>query len=161
MAERKTITLFIYVPDTKEVILSRRGKLERHAGVLQATVHGQIEPGEISQIAMKREFAEEVKGDFSKLSNIVDFGEATVGQMTKEHTYYHGATLPTPFVEELQPTQEVAELIFVSEADVKQMTPYSKVREQEGFDFAASMVMFDDEIEVLKKIFKQYAKLSN
>jgi len=157
--ERKTVTLFIYLPDEKQVILSRRGKLEKHAGLLQATVHGQIEPGEISQIAMKREFEEEIKGNYNLLTNIQDYGEAVVGDTTAEHTFYHAASLEAAHVQELQPTQEVEELVMVGENDLAKIVPYSKIKGQEGYDFKANMVMFDDEIEVLKKIFKDYSKL--
>jgi hypothetical protein len=145
------------LPTAKKVILSRRGKLERHAGVLQASVHGQIEPGEISQIAMKREFEEELKGDFHQLTNVIDLGDAVVGQLHKEHTYYHGAILPDEFFDELQTTQEVSEILLIEESEVSGITPYSKVKEEEGYDFVANKVMFDDEIDVLKKVFKEFA----
>lgn len=156
MADRKTVTLFLYLPEAKKVILSRRGKLEKHAGLLQATVHGQIEPGEISQIAMKREFEEELKGDFHQLTNLADLGEADVGDSYPEHTYYHAAMMPDEFLSTLQTTQEVSELVQVSEDQVKDIQPYSKVKGTEGFDYMATMVMFDDEIEVLKKVFKTF-----
>lgn len=158
-AQRKTVTLFIYLPESKKVILARRGKLERHADVLQATVHGQIEPGEIPQLAMKREMKEEVKGSFDKLSQIREYGEAEVGNTVKEKTYYFAAMLPEVYLETLKPTQEVAELVLAEETDVKKMIPYSKARGTEGYDYAANMVMFDDEIEVLKKVFADYKKV--
>lgn len=156
---RKTVTLFIYLPESKKIILSRRGKLERHAGVLQATVHGQIEPGEIPQLAMKREMKEEVKGSFDKLSQIREYGQKEVGTAVKELTHYFAAMMPEAFLETLRPTQEVAELLLAEEGDVKKILPYSKVRGQEGYDYLANMVMFDDEIEVLKKVFADYKKI--
>jgi hypothetical protein len=154
--ERKTVTLFLYLPKAKKVILSRRGKLEKKAGLLQATVHGQIEPGEISQLAMKRELEEEVKGDFHRLTNIIDLGDAVVGETTTEHTFYHAAMMPDDLFSTLQPTQEVAEFVLVSEEEVKNITPYSKTSKQEDFDYSANLVMFDDELDVLKKVFKEY-----
>lgn len=155
-AERKTVTLFIYIPDEKKVVLARRGKLEKKAGLLQASVHGQIEPGEISHLAMKREFEEELKGDFHSLTNIIDLGDATVGETTVEHTFYHAAMMSKELVDTLQPTQEVSEIILISQDEVASITPYSQVEDVEGSDFSDQMVMFDDELEVLKKVFSQY-----
>ena len=154
---RKTITLFVYLPKEKAILLSRRGKLEKHAGLLQATVHGQIEPGEISQIAMKREFEEEVKGNFHQLTNIRDFGDAIVGENKQEQTFYHAAVMPDDLAKALQPTQEVSEIIHVKQSEVSGIKPYSKVKGEADFDYAENMVMFDDELEVLKKIFKDFA----
>lgn len=155
-AQRKTVTLFVYVPEAKQVILSRRGKLERHPGLLQATVHGQIEPGELPYLAMKREYKEEAKGEFDKLQQIVELGSAVVGNTVKEQTFYHAASLGNQESGKLQTTQEVSEFKRVSEADLKKIIPYSKVRGTEGYDYDANMVMFDDELEVLKKVFAEY-----
>lgn len=157
MAERKTVTLFLYLPKAKKVLLARRGKLEKHAGLLQASVHGQIEPGEISQIAMKREFEEELKGDFHQLTNAIDLGDEKVGQTNPEHTYYHAAIMPDDLLDTLQTTQEVSEILLISENEVGDITPYSKVRDDDSYDFIANKVMFDDEIAVLKKVFKEFA----
>lgn len=156
MAERKTVTLFVYLPNRKQVVLSRRGKLEKHAGLLQATVHGQIEPGEIDTIAMKREFEEETKGDFHQLTNKRSLGDGVVGNTTAEHTFYHAATMDDDHLSDLHVTQEVQEFVLVSEGDVAKIIPYSKVKVQEGYDFNANMVMFDDEVKVLTKVFKEY-----
>jgi hypothetical protein len=156
---RKTVTLFVYLPSSKKVILSRRGKLERHAGLLQATVHGQIEPGELPILAMKREFKEEAKGDYDKLQQVMELGSATVGNTVQEQTFYHAAAMIHEDEQELQPTQEVSEFVRVGESDVKKITPYSKVKGQEGYDYQANMVMFDDELEVLKKVFGAYKKV--
>lgn len=158
-AKRKTVTLFLYLPKAKKIVLSRRGKLEKHAGLLQATVHGQIEPGEISQLALKREFEEEAKGDFHMLTMIKDLGSAVVGDTVAEETFYHAATFPDDQFETLKPTQEVEEFILVSESDVKDIQKYSKVKGTEGFDYHANKVMFDDEIDVLKKVFKEFASV--
>lgn len=158
MAERKTVTLFIYIPDKNQVILSRRGKLEKKAGLLQASVHGQIEPGEISQLAMKREFAEELKGDFHQLTNIRDYGDAKVGTANPEHTYYHAASMDSSLIETLQPTQEVSEFILVSEEDLPKIKKYSDIGKKQDYT-EDGMVMFDDELDVLKKIFKDYSKM--
>ncbi|MBI4122338.1 MAG: NUDIX hydrolase [Parcubacteria group bacterium] len=156
--QRKTVTLFVYLPEKKQVILSRRGKLERHAGLLQATVHGQIEPGEVPILAMKREFKEEAKGDYDKLQQIIELGSAVVGTKVKEQTFYHAAVMIHEEEQKLQTTQEVAEFIHVSESDVKKITPYSKVMGQDGYDFQANFTMFDDELEILKKVFAHYKK---
>lgn len=157
--QRKTVTLFVYVPEAKAVILSRRGKLERHAGLMQATVHGQMEPGEVPYLAVKREYKEEAKGEFDKLQQIIELGSAVVGNTVKEETFYMAASLGGEESGKLQPTQEVEEFIRVSEADVKKIVPYSKVRGQEGYDYHANIVMFDDELDVLKKVFTEYKKL--
>lgn len=157
--QRKTITLFVYVPEAKQVILSRRGKLERHPGLVQATVHGQIEPGEVPYLAVKREYKEEAKGEFDKLQQIIELGSAVVGTTVKEQTFYMAASLGTEESGKLQTTQEVAEFLRVGEGDVKSIIPYSKVKDQEGYDFAANKVMFDDELDVLKKVFSEYKKL--
>jgi hypothetical protein len=154
--ERKTVTLFLYLPEEKKVVLSRRGKLEKKPGLIQATVHGQIEPGEISHIAMKREFAEELKGDFHRLTGIIDLGENTVGDTTIEHTYYHAAVMPKEMLGTLQTTQEVQEILTISESEIGTITPYSKVDDKLDSDFSDQMVMFDDELEVLKKVFKAF-----
>ncbi len=159
MADRKTITLFLYLPEAKKVVLSRRGRLEKKPGLLQASVHGQIEPGEISQLAMKREFQEELKGDYHRLTNIIDLGEAQVGDTTREHTFYHAAIMPDVLLETLRPTQEVSEFILVGEDEVKSIKPYSKVKQEKGMDYSGEMVMFDDEIDVLKKVFKEFGKM--
>ena len=155
---RKTVTLFLYLPKAKKIVLSRRGKLERRAGLLQATVHGQIEPGEIAQLALKREFEEEVKGDFHQLTNLRDLGEAEVGVTVKEQTSFHAAVLSDDLLDTLKPTQEVEEFILVAESDINKITPYSKVADKEGYDLQANWVMYDDELKVLKKIFKEYYK---
>lgn len=157
---RKTVTLFVYLPETQQVILSRRGKLERHPGLLQATVHGQIEAGELPYLAMKREYKEEAKGEFDKLQQIIELGSATVGNTVKEQTFYHAASLGTEESGKLQPTQEVAEFVRVSEAELKDIVKYSKVKGQEGYDYMANKVMFDDELDVLKKVFSEYKKLA-
>lgn len=157
--QRKTVTLFVYLPETKEVILSRRGKLERHPGLMQATVHGQIEPGELPYLAMKREYKEEAKGEFDKLQQIIELGSAVVGNTVREETYYHAASLGGEESGKLQTTQEVSEFKRVKESDLKKITPYSKVKGQEGYDFQANLVMFDDELDVLKKVFAEYKKV--
>ncbi len=158
-APRKTVTLFVYVPDVKQVILSRRGKLERHPGLLQATVHGQIEAGEVPYMALKREYKEEAKGEFDKLQQIIELGSAVVGTNVKEQTFYHAASLGSQESGKLQTTQEVSEFLRVSEADVKKIIPNSKVGEKEGYDYQANMVMFDDELDVLKRVFAEYKKV--
>lgn len=158
-APRKTVTLFVYVPDVKQVILSRRGKLERHPGLLQATVHGQIEAGEVPYMALKREYKEEAKGEFDKLQQIIELGSAVVGNNVKEQTFYHAASLGSQESGKLQTTQEVSEFLRVSEADLKKIIPNSKVADKEGYDFQANMVMFDDELEVLKRVFAEYKKV--
>jgi len=157
MVERKTVTLFIYVVDKGQVILARRGKLEKKPGLLQASVHGQIEPGEISQLAMKREFQEELKGDFHQLTNIRDFGDAKVGDTTPEHTFYHAASMDSSLLSTLQPTQEVSEFILVSKDDLAKIKPYSKAGDMQNY--SSEMVMFDDELEVLKKVFTEYGSM--
>ena len=157
--KRQTVTLYIYLPKAKKVVLSRRGKLERRGGLLQATVHGQVEPGEISQLAMKREFEEEVKGDYHSLTNRRDLGEADVGVTVPEHTYYHAATLPDDEIDSLQHTQEVSEFVLVSKDDISKITPYSKVKDDASFDFKENWVMYDDEIKMLKKVFDEYEKM--
>jgi len=154
---RKTVTLFIYLSKAKKVLLSRRGKLEKFPGLIQATVHGQIEPGEISQIAMKREFEEEVKGDFHQLTKLADLGEADVGENKHEHTYYHAAVMQDEFAKALQPTQEVSEIIQISEGDISKIQAFSKVKNQEEYDYQGNMVMFDDELKVLSKVFKEFS----
>lgn len=155
--QRKTVTLFIYLADAKTVLLSRRGKLEKYPGLIQATVHGQIEPGEISQIAMKREFEEEVKGDFHQLTKIIDLGEADVGQNSREHTFYHAAVMADEFASTLHPTQEVAEIIQVAESDIPKIKAFSTMKGEQRDDYSSEMVMFDDELEVLKKVFKEFS----
>ncbi len=159
MSQRKTVTLFVYLPETKEVILSRRGNLERHPGLMQATVHGQIEPGELPYLAMKREYKEEAKGEFDKLQQIIELGSAVVGNTVQEETFYHAASLGGEESGKLQTTQEVSEFKRVNESDLKKITPYSKVKGQEGYDFQANLVMFDDELDVLKKVFAEYKKV--
>lgn len=157
--KRQTVTLFLYLPKSQKVVLSRRGKLERQGGMLQATVHGQIEPGEISQLAMKREFEEEVKGDYHSLTNLRDLGEADVGVAVPEHTFYHAATYPDDQLDELQPTQEVSEFVLISKDELDKITPYSKVKDKEDFDFEKNWVMYDDEIKMLRKVFDEYESM--
>lgn len=93
------------------------------------------------------------------LTNIRNFGDAKVGDKYAKHTFYHAASMEASLVKNLKPTQEVEEFILVSEGDVKDIAPYSKVKGTEGYDYHANKVMFDDEIGILKKIFKEYAKL--
>lgn len=152
--ERKTVTLFIYIPETKEVLLSRRGKLERHPGLWQASVHGQIEPGEIPQIALKREFKEELKGEYGWISQIKEFGDATVGTITKEHTFYMAGSMAKSRLDDLKTTQEVEKFELVSESDVSKIKKYSETKKDENFDYKSNMVMFDDELEKLKEVFR-------
>lgn len=158
--ERRTATLFVYLPKSKKVILSRRGEFERHPGLLQATLHAPMEPGEIPQLALKREFKEELKGKSSLLIKKTAMGEATVGSKTIEHTFYFAAQMDDDFVSLLQPPQEVSELVMVSESDLAKVEKYSKHKQEEDaprVDFSDRMIMFDDELEVLKKVFKEFA----
>lgn len=154
MAAKKTVSLFLYLPDTEEVILSRRAKTLKRPGLLQATVHGMVEEGEDDIKAISRELKEETNLDFGQINNLRFIKTVEVGQTIPEVCDYYSANINPSAFSELKKTAEVEDYVRVDKDGLKEIVRLS-LTETTKVDFYKTKVMYDDELGVLQEIFKK------
>lgn len=152
MSHKQTISLFLYLTETKEVILARRAKNQSLSGVLQATVHGAIEDGETSEEALSRELYEETGLSPKDLKKIVMMGEQKVGRKIAENCVYYMAALDETKAAGLEPNDEIREFLRLRAVDLERVvtTDYAK---EESIDPKDAYVMFEDERAYLADVF--------
>lgn len=154
MKTKRTVSLFLYLAENKEVVLSRRSEDQSRPGLLQATAHGEIEENEDDNDALARELAEETAINFDQVSNLEFIKGIEVGQAKPEKCRYYLADIEINGFNQMKPTEEVSEYVRVGKDDIMDIVPYS-IAEMKNVDVMTKKVMFDDELEVLKEIFKK------
>jgi len=152
MNTRKTVSLFLYLPETKEMILSRRSESRTRPGLLQATAHGELETAEDDQTALARELKEETTLDIKTVRNLKFIKTVEAGQRQPEKCRYYLAEIDQSVFAGLKPTEEVKEFVKVTAKDLENIAPFSSA-EMKGIDLFNNNVMYDDELGALKEIF--------
>lgn len=152
MASRKTVSLFLYIPEKREIVLGVRAATQTHPYLLQATAHGTIEKGEDHADALERELREETSLDLPDIGSLTFLGELGAGHKVKEECSYYLAPLPQDSVNKLRPTAEVGHFTFLTKESVSAIIPWSEA-EKKHCDPAVHRIMFDDELEALAMAF--------
>ena len=146
MKEKKTISLFLYNPESKQVVLSQRRDGQHFGGYLQATCHGAIEAGEDHADAMERELKEETGLDIIDIGPLEFLGELDGGARKKETCSYYLASITDERADTMHPTEEVSSFAVLDVDDVRAIVPHSRAKDA---DPKKRHVMFDDELEAL------------
>lgn len=150
--ERKTISLFLYIPERKVIVLGVRADGQSHAGMLQATAHGTIEVGEDHLQAIERELKEETKLDIVDIGPVQFLGELEGGHKRKEDCSFYVAAITAANAEKLRPTSEVSHFTHINKENVDDVIPFDEA-ERKGMDPKVHRVMFRDELETVRELY--------
>jgi 8-oxo-dGTP pyrophosphatase MutT (NUDIX family) len=145
---KTSVSLFLTIPNSNEVILSRRARHEKLPGLLQATIHGGIQDGEVAMDALIRELEEEAAFDFANIKNLEYLDEIYLEGKGEKCIYYKGEISLGEF-KELQPGDEVDSFLLCEFGQIDDIESKNDFLSE---DFFENLVMFDDELEVLHKI---------
>ena len=151
-AKRKTISLFLYIPERKVIVLGVRAAGQSHASMLQATAHGTIEEGEDHLQAIERELKEETTLDIVDIGPIQFMGELDGGHKVREECSFYVAALTEAGAAKLRPTAEVAHFTFLNKDGVDDVVPFDEARRRD-LDPSVHRVMFQDELDVLRELY--------
>lgn len=151
VTQRKTISLFLYIPERKVIVVGVRADGQSHAGMLQATAHGTIEEGEDHLQAIERELKEETKLDIVDIGPIQFLGELDGGHKVREDCSYYVAAITEANASKLQPTPEVASFTFLNKDGVDDVISFNDVQKRE-LDPKVHRVMFQDELDALREL---------
>ena len=152
MPTKQTVSLFLYLPLTKEVILARRAESESHSAMLQATIHGELEERETPQHALTRELYEESNLTLSDVKNLTALGEREVGDHTTEHCVYFMAAITKKKAAKIEPKDEISEFVFIKRQQLDQIITKDYAAEN-NINPGDAYVMFEDEREMLHEVF--------
>lgn len=150
-SKRKTISLFLYIPERKVIVLGVRAHGQSHAGMLQATAHGTIEGGEDHLAAIERELKEETRLDIVDIGPVQFLGELEGGNKVKEECSFYVAAITEANAAKLQPTPEVASFTYVNKDGVDDVVSLDDARKR-GLDLTVHRVMFQDELDALREL---------
>ena len=154
---RKTISLFLYLPKTNEVVLSRRREDQSYPGLLQPTAHGDIEEGGTEEAAVARELKEETGLDIDRvegLRRISSRSSLTITSKTPVYTFYWIGAIDGRSANMLKTTPEVSEFHRITQEQYGQIRKFSHYRDAGKSFVFQEPTMFDDDREVLEKIFE-------
>ncbi len=149
---RKTISLFLFVPEKKAIVLSQRAAGQHHPYVLQATCHGAIEAGEDHADALERELREETGLPIVETGPLTFLGELAAGNNQPETWSYSLAPVTEAVAASLKPNAEVARFVVLYANDAATIVARSDADETE-VDPAQQHVMFTDELKALQMAF--------
>lgn len=152
MPTRNTVSLFLYIPEKRVIVLGVRASTQTHPHLLQATTHGTIEKGEDHADAIERELAEETTLGLPDIGPLTFLGELGAGHKVHEECSYYLASVTEKNAEKIRPTAEVGHFVFVNKEALRDMVPWREA-EKKKLDGAVHRVMFDDELEALKVAF--------
>ena len=154
---RRTVSLFLYLPKTREVVISRRRENQSYPGLFQATAHGGVEEGEDERNAVTRELMEETSLAIERVEGLRRISTRSFLTMTSKqpmHTFFWlGAIDPRAF-KALKPTAEVSEFYRVTKDQFATIRKYSQYRDAGRSFLFREPTMFDDDREVLATIFE-------
>ena len=144
---KNSISLFLIIKETSDVVLSRRAKGEKYQGLLQSFVHGRVDENETDKDAIFRESQEEANFDVSLVENLkkIDLELSIKGKDLCN--YYIGYISGKDFLT-LKAGEEVDSFLLINKNNVNEI---KKKSEFNGSYFDEN-VMFDDELEALKKL---------
>lgn len=154
---RRTISLFLYLPKTGEVVLARRRENQSYPGLLQPTAHGDIEEGEDERLAVARELREETGLEITRveeLRRVSSRSSLTITSKTPLYTFYWIGAIDGRAANMLKPTPEVSEFHRVTIEHVAQIRKYSQYRDAGRSFVFREPAMFDDDREVLAVVFE-------
>ena len=149
--QRKTISLFLYIPERKVIVLGVRADGQSHAGMLQATAHGTIEEGEDHLQAIERELKEETKLDIVDIGPIQFLGELDGGHKVHEDCSYYVAAISEANAEKLLSTDEVSHFTHINKDGIDDVISFDEA-EAKGLDPKVHRVMFQDELDALREL---------
>lgn len=149
---RKTVSLFLYIPEQRVIVLGVRADTQTHPHLLQATCHGTIEKGEDHGDAIERELLEETTLGLPDIGPLTFLGELGAGHKVHEECSYYLASITEENAKKIRPTTEVGHFIFVNKEALRDIAPWSEA-ETKKLDGAVHRVMFDDELEALDEAF--------
>ena len=152
MATRKTVSLFLYIPEKHVIVLGVRATTQSHPHLLQATCHGAIEKGEDHADALERELREETTLELPDIGPLTFLGELGAGHKIKEDCSYYCASITEEHAKKLRPTAEVGHFRFVMKDALHEVVPFSEA-EKKKLDASVHSIMFDDEFEALEEAF--------
>ncbi len=154
---RRTISLFLYLPKTNEVVLSRRRENQSYPGLLQPTAHGDIEEGEEEVAVVARELKEETGLDIERvegLRRISSRSSLTITKKTPVYTFYWIGAIDGRSANMLKPTPEVSEFHRITSEQCMQIRKFSQYKDADRSFFFHEPSMFDDDREVLGAAFE-------
>ena len=149
---RKTVSLFLYIPEKRMIVLGVRAATQHHPHLLQATCHGTIEKGEDQADAIERELREETTLGLPDIGLLTFLGELGAGHTVKEECSYYVASITEKNAKKIRPTAEVGHFHMVNKETVRDIVPWSEA-DAKHLDASVHHVMFDDEREALEEAF--------
>ena len=149
---RKTVSLFLYIPEKRVVVLGVRAETQSHPHLLQATSHGAIEKDEDHADALERELREETTLELPDIGPLTFLGELGAGHKVKEDCNYYIASMTEENAKKLRPTVEVGHFRFVEKSVLREIVVFSEA-EKKKLDASVHSIMFDDEFEALEEAF--------
>ncbi|MBI4281606.1 NUDIX domain-containing protein [Candidatus Uhrbacteria bacterium] len=154
---RKTVSLFLYIPEKRVIVLGVRATTQSHPHLLQATCHGAIEKGEDHGDAIERELREETTLALPDIGALTFLGELGAGHKVHEECSYYLASITEANAKKIRPTAEVGHFIFLNKEALRDIVPWREA-EKKKLDGAVHRVMFNDELEALKEAFALLAE---
>lgn len=152
MPTRKTVSLFLFIPEQHVVVLGVRATTQSHPGLLQATCHGAMQANETHLDAVERELREETGLELPDIGPVVFLGELTAGHKVKEDCGYYLASITEDHAHKLRPTAEVGRFHRITKESLHDIIRWSEA-EINHVDTTVHHVMFDDEREALEEVF--------
>ena len=152
MIQRKTVSLFLYIPSKHAIVLGVRASTQTHPHLLQATCHGTIEKDEDHADAIERELREETTLGLPDIGPLTFLGELGAGHKVREECSYYLAGITDTHAKKIRPTAEVGHFVFLTNDALRDIISFTET-EQKKLDTSVHRVMFDDELEALKEAF--------
>ena len=149
---KKTVSLFLYIPEQHAIVLGVRASTQSHPHLLQATCHGAIEKGEDHADAIERELLEETTLGLPDIGPLTFLGELGAGHKVKEECSYYLAEITDAHAKKIRPTAEVGHFVFLTKDTLRDIIPFTEA-EKKHCDTSVHRVMFDDELEALEEAF--------
>ncbi|MBI4276446.1 NUDIX domain-containing protein [Candidatus Uhrbacteria bacterium] len=160
---RRTISLFLYLPKTNEVVLSRRRENQSYPGLFQSTAHGNIEEGEDEPTALARELKEETSLVIDRVEDLRRISTRSMLTVTSKQpvvTFFWVGAIDGRAWNSLKPTAEVSEFYRLTPDQYSVIRKYSQYKDASRSFFFREPTMFDDEREVLGSVFAQFSRTS-
>ncbi|MDO8581249.1 MAG: NUDIX domain-containing protein [bacterium] len=152
MKDRKTVSLFLYIPEKHVIVLGVRAPTQSHPHLLQATCHGAIEKDEDHGDAIERELLEETTLGLPDIGALTFLGELGAGHKVHEECSYYLASITEANAKKIRPTAEVGHFRFITKDALREVVVFSEA-EKKKLDVSVHSIMFDDELEALREAF--------
>jgi len=152
MTPRRTISVFLYIPERKAIVLGVRSESQSHPFLLQATAHGSLQEGEDHADAIERELKEETTLDLVDIGSLTFLGELDAGHRVPELCSYYLSPLTEAGMKKLRPTEEVSRFTFLTKEGATDVVRWEDA-ETHDLDMTTHRVMFEDELQALLMAF--------